>query len=53
MVAEFLATGKNKLLFSPEHALHIVEIMIAARESQKTGRRIELESTFTWPIVTA
>ncbi|HJQ80217.1 MAG TPA: Gfo/Idh/MocA family oxidoreductase, partial [Lacipirellulaceae bacterium] len=50
LVCETLATGKEHL-FTPEHALHVVEIMIAARESQHTGRRIELESTFKWPVV--
>ena len=49
-VAECLATGKEPL-FTPEHALHVVEIMTAARESQRTGRRIELASTFKWPLV--
>lgn len=50
MVAECLATG-NEPLFTPEHALHVVDIMCAARESQATGRRIELDSTFRWPII--
>jgi predicted dehydrogenase len=50
LVAECLATGKEPL-FTPEHALHVVEIMTAARESQKTGRRIELKSTFKWPVI--
>jgi predicted dehydrogenase len=50
LVCETLATGKEHL-FTPEHALHVVEIIIAARESQRTGRRIELESTFKWPVV--
>jgi predicted dehydrogenase len=49
-VCETLATGKEQL-FTPEHALHVVEIMTAARESQKTGRRIDLKSTFKWPVV--
>jgi predicted dehydrogenase len=49
MAAESLVTGKE-LLVRPEHALHVVEIMVAARESQKTGRRIELTSTFKWPV---
>lgn len=49
-VAECLATGKEPL-FTPEHALHVVEIMTAARESQRTGRRIPLISTFKWPVV--
>ncbi len=50
LVAECLATGKEPL-FTPEHALHVVEIIIAARESQQSGRRIDLRSTFKWPIV--
>jgi predicted dehydrogenase len=50
MVAECLATGKEPL-FTPEHSLHIVEIIVAARESQQIGRRIDLHSTFNWPIV--
>jgi predicted dehydrogenase len=50
LVCETLATGKEHL-FTPEHALHVVEIMIAARESQRTGRRIDLKSTFKWPVV--
>jgi predicted dehydrogenase len=49
-VAECLATGKEPL-FTPEHALHVVEIMTAARNSQREGRRISLTSTFKWPVV--
>ena len=41
LAAETLATGKE-LLITPEHALHVVEIIVAARESQETGRRIDL-----------
>ncbi|MDZ4657332.1 MAG: Gfo/Idh/MocA family oxidoreductase [Bythopirellula sp.] len=50
LVAECLATGKEPL-FTPEHALHVVEIMSAARESQATGRRIDLKSKFRWPLI--
>ena len=50
LVCERLATGKEPL-FTPEHALHVVEIIVAARESQRTGRRIDLKSTFKWPVV--
>lgn len=50
LVAESLATGKE-LLVRPEHALHVLEIMEAARKSQETGQRIALKSTFTWPVV--
>jgi len=51
MAAECLATGKE-MLVTPEHALHVIEIITAARESSQTGKRIELESTFKWPVVT-
>ena len=50
-VAECLATGKEPL-FTAEHALHVCEIIVAARDSQATGRRISLKSTFKWPLVT-
>lgn len=50
MAAEYLATGKE-LLVTPEHALHVLEIITAARESSAKGRRIQLESTFKWPVV--
>jgi predicted dehydrogenase len=50
LAAESLVTGRE-LLVTPEHALHVVEIIAAARESQATGRRIKLTSTFRWPVV--
>jgi predicted dehydrogenase len=49
LAAECLATGKE-LLVTPEHALHVLEIITAARESSSTGRRIDLKSTFRWPL---
>lgn len=49
MAARTLATGEE-ILIRPEHALHVVDIMKAAVQSQATGRRIELSSTFPWPI---
>ena len=50
LAAESLATGKP-LLITPEHALHVLEVMQAARQSQETGRRVALVSTFRWPVV--
>jgi predicted dehydrogenase len=50
LAAECLVTGRE-LLVTPEHALHVLEIITAARESQETGKRIELRSTFNWPVV--
>ena len=51
LAAECLATGKE-LLVTPEQALHVLEIITAARKSQATGKRIALTSTFPWPILT-
>ncbi len=50
VVAETLATGKETLI-NPEHALHVLEVIEAARASQDQGRRIALKSSFPWPIV--
>ncbi len=50
LAAECLVTGKE-LLVTPEHALHVLEVITAARESAATGRRIALTSTFKWPVV--
>lgn len=49
LAAESLSTAK-RLSVTPQHALHVLEIMTAARESAATGRRIPLTSTFTYPI---
>jgi len=50
LAAECLVTGKE-LLVTPEQALHVLEVITAARESAATGKRIALTSTFKWPIV--
>jgi predicted dehydrogenase len=50
LVAECLTTGKEPLL-TPEHALHVLDIIVSARESQESGRRVSLRSTFKWPII--
>jgi predicted dehydrogenase len=50
LAAECLVTGKE-LLVSPEQALHVLEIITAARESSATGKRFALTSTFKWPII--
>jgi predicted dehydrogenase len=50
LAAESLATGKE-LLITPEHALHVLEVIQAARESQDGGRRVALQSSFRWPVV--
>jgi predicted dehydrogenase len=48
--AECMATGKTSLI-TPEHGLHVLEVMNACLESQETGRRVKIESTFKWPVV--
>lgn len=50
LAAECLATGRE-LLVTPEHALHVLEIITAARESSATVRRVRLTSSFKWPLV--
>ena len=37
-------------LISPEHACHVLEIMLAAQEAGRDGRTHELQTTFTPPI---
>jgi len=49
VIAEALATGKEPLI-TAEHALHVLEIIEAARKSGVTGNRIALQSTFKWPV---
>jgi len=34
-----------------EHALHVLEIIEAARRSQQEGRRIKLVSEFPYPVI--
>jgi len=48
-VAESLLTGKQSLI-RPEHALHVLEVMNACHQSQRTGRRVSVETSFKWPI---
>jgi len=35
---------------TPEHALHLLEIMIAAQQSGREGRAVPIESSFTPPL---
>lgn len=50
VISESLATG-NEPLIAAEHALHVLEIIEAARASQESGKRIPLKSTFKFPVV--
>jgi predicted dehydrogenase len=48
-IAECLATGK-KTIMTMEHAFHVLEIMEGCHNSQQTGKRVPIQSTFKWPI---
>jgi predicted dehydrogenase len=50
VIAEALSTGKEPLI-NAEHALHVLEIIEAARKSGSDGKRVKLQSSFKWPMV--
>jgi predicted dehydrogenase len=50
VISESLSTGIAPII-NVEHALHVLEVIEATRKSQQTGKRIELESVFPYPIV--
>lgn len=50
VISESLVTGKEPLI-AAEHALHVLEIIEAARESGMSGKKISLQSTFKYPVV--
>ena len=43
--------NKTEPRINVEHALHVLEIIEAARKSSKTGMKIKLQSKFPWPMV--
>ncbi|HTH56175.1 MAG TPA: Gfo/Idh/MocA family oxidoreductase [Cyclobacteriaceae bacterium] len=43
--------NKTEPLINVEHALHVLEIIEAARASSVSGKKIILNSSFPWPIV--
>lgn len=50
VISEALVKGIEPRI-AAEHALHVLEIIEAARASSATGKKIMLESTFKWPMV--
>ncbi|MBL7730493.1 MAG: Gfo/Idh/MocA family oxidoreductase [Chitinophagaceae bacterium] len=50
VVGESLLTGVEPKI-NVEHALHVLEIIEAARKSSATGMRVKLKSKFPWPVV--
>lgn len=49
-IAECLAKEEKPRLVG-EHALHVLEVMLAAKHSAQTGQRIQIASTFSWPLL--
>jgi predicted dehydrogenase len=41
----------SEAMINVEHALHVLEVIEATRESGKSGKRIQLQSSFKWPVV--
>ena len=50
VIAESMVNGTEPLI-AAEHALHVLEIIEAARTSGENGQKIQLQSTFKWPVV--
>lgn len=50
VISECMATGKEPII-TALHSLHVLEIIEAARASQASGKRINLQSTFKWPVL--
>ena len=50
VIAESLSKGTEPLI-NVEHALHVLEIIEAARESGASGKKVKLESSFKWPLI--
>ena len=50
VIAESLITGVEPRI-NVEHALHVLEIMEAARASSAAGKKVMLQSKFKWPVV--
>jgi predicted dehydrogenase len=50
VIAESLVTKKEPYI-NAEHALHVLEVIEAIRESGGTGTKMNLNSTFPWPVV--
>ena len=51
-LVECVRTGARPLV-APEHALHVLEIMLKAQQSGREGRALEIESTFELPQLVA
>ncbi|MFN4313830.1 MAG: Gfo/Idh/MocA family protein [Chitinophagaceae bacterium] len=50
VISDALLNGKEPRIHV-EHALHVLEVIEATRESGRSGKRINLKSSFPWPMV--
>lgn len=50
VIAESMVTHIEPII-AAEHALHVLEVIEATRASSVSGKKIALQSTFTWPMV--
>jgi predicted dehydrogenase len=50
VISESLVKGQEPYI-TAEHALHVLEVIEAARESGKSAKQVPLVSTFRWPVV--
>lgn len=50
VIAESMVTHIEPII-AAEHALHVLEVIEATRASSASGKKIALQSTFTWPMV--
>jgi predicted dehydrogenase len=50
VTGESIITGVEPKI-NVEHALHVLEIIEAARKSSATGMKVKLKSKFPWPVV--
>ena len=50
VIAEYMAGATGEPRIQAEHALHVLEVIEAARKAARTGKRVKLVSTFRYPI---
>jgi hypothetical protein len=43
--------GRSSLLLTAEHAVHVLEILLAVQQSAREGRVVELKSSFAQPAL--
>lgn len=49
-VAACLVSGQQPLV-SGEHAVHVLEVMLAVERAAATGCQVPIETSFTWPLL--